>query len=50
MKKITKRDVFAFLLGVLALFLIETILNWKEVKADFLSGYNLATQASKASE
>ena len=30
MKKITKRDVFAFFLGIVFCFLLDVILNWDQ--------------------
>ena len=43
MKRITKRDVKIFLLGMLIFFLIESILNWKETKDSFMRGWNGGT-------
>lgn len=40
MMKITKRDISFFILGILTLFIVETILNWEEVKQDFWEGYH----------
>jgi hypothetical protein len=43
---ITKRDVKFFFLGVLSLFIIETILGWndvvKDMKKGYIEGYNAA--------
>lgn len=40
MMKITKRDISFFILGILTLFIVETILKWEEVKQDFWEGYH----------
>jgi hypothetical protein len=44
MKKIdiTKRDIKYFFFGVLFMFLIEMIFNWKDVKQGFDEGYKNA--------
>jgi hypothetical protein len=44
MKKIdiTKRDIKCFCFGVIVMFLIEMIFNWKDVKQGFNEGYNKA--------
>jgi len=44
MKKpdITKRDIKIFCFGVIFMFLIEMIFNWKEVKQGFIEGRNAA--------
>lgn len=39
MKKITKRDVAAFFLGMLFLFFLDTVLNWEDAKNAFAKGY-----------
>jgi hypothetical protein len=36
MKKITKREIIAFLLGIFAMFLFETIYDWEGTKKSFL--------------
>jgi hypothetical protein len=40
--KITKRDIKAFLMGVLCLFIIKTIYDWDGAVRDFVKGYNSA--------
>lgn len=40
MMKITKRDISFFILGILTLFIVETILKWEEVKQEFWEGYH----------
>lgn len=44
--KVTTRDIKFFFLGVLSLFLIETILGWndviKDMKKGYMEGYNAA--------
>lgn len=39
MKKITKREIIAFLLGIFALFLVESIYDWEGTKKAFQKGY-----------
>jgi hypothetical protein len=45
--KIKKRDVKFFILGAMAILILELILNWNEVteaaKRGFMEGYNDAT-------
>jgi len=38
--KITGRDVKFFLLGVLTIFVINTIMDWEGAKKSFKDGYN----------
>ena len=38
--KIKKRDVAFFLLGILTIFIIDSIMNWEGVKKSFKDGYN----------
>ncbi|MEB2781636.1 hypothetical protein U3A58_14660 [Algoriphagus sp. C2-6-M1] len=44
MKRITKRDLVFFVLGLFAFFLFETIYDWEEnvkaIKAGYEDGYN----------
>ncbi len=40
MKKITKREVLFFFLGVFAFFLFETIYDWDNNVNAFKEGYN----------
>lgn len=40
--KLTKRDLRIFLLGMLAMFAIECIYDWKDTVASFKKGYNEA--------
>jgi len=40
MKKITKRDVLFFFLGLLTFFIIETIYNWEGSKKAVHRGWN----------
>lgn len=48
MKKITKRDVKFFFLGILTVLLLELVLNWEEnvkaFEAGFKGGYEEAYQ------
>lgn len=39
MKKITKRDVKFFVLGMLAFFVLEALYNWEENVASFKEGF-----------
>lgn len=39
MKKITKREIIAFILGFLAFFLLDTALNWEEAKEAMRKGF-----------
>jgi hypothetical protein len=39
MKNITKRDIKIFLLGMLAMFLIEVIINWEDAVRGFNEGF-----------
>lgn len=39
MKKITKREIIVFLLGIFTLFLIEIIYDWDGTKNAFQKGY-----------
>jgi hypothetical protein len=40
---IKKRDLVFFLLGLFSFLVIETIINWGEVKKDMRRGFNDAT-------
>jgi hypothetical protein len=42
MKKITKRDVAFFFLGIITLFLFEVIFDWEGHKAAFKEGFEAA--------
>ncbi len=37
--KITMRDVFFFLLGVIVIVLIDAIINWPDAKDSFMEGW-----------
>lgn len=43
MKKITKRDVAFFFLGIITFFLFELIYDWEGNKAAFKEGFEAAT-------
>lgn len=45
--KISKRDIKFFFLGVLSLFIIETILGWNQVVKDMKQGYIEGYKAAK---
>jgi hypothetical protein len=38
--KITSRDVKFFFLGILTIFIINTIMDWEGAKKSFKEGYN----------
>ncbi len=40
MKKITKRDLLFFALGLLAMLIFETVYNWKDSVKSFKKGYD----------
>jgi hypothetical protein len=40
MKKITKRDIGFFVLGLLAMLLIELVFDWERSVQDFKDGFN----------
>ena len=40
MKKITKRDVLFFFLGIFTLFIIESVWDWDNTVKDFKAGWN----------
>ena len=44
---VTKRDVKFFFLGVLALFIFESLYNWKETKSAFMDGWNGVDRSEK---
>ncbi|MFT4854727.1 MAG: hypothetical protein ACI9UV_001407 [Algoriphagus sp.] len=39
MRKITKRDVAFFFMGLVAFFIIDSMVNWNETVAAFKKGY-----------
>lgn len=39
MKRITKRDVAFFFMGLVAFFIIDSLVNWNETGAAFKKGY-----------
>ncbi len=45
--KITKRDVIAFLLGFLTLFIIESLYDWEGTKKAINDGYRAGSAASE---
>ncbi|WP_297335930.1 hypothetical protein [Algoriphagus sp.] len=38
-KKITKREIIAFILGIVSILTLDTSLNWDHAKDAFQSGY-----------
>ena len=48
--KITKRDVRFFILGVLTLFLIESIMDWEGTKESFKNGFSSGYDAGSATQ
>ncbi|MGZ2368600.1 hypothetical protein ACXR6G_02290 [Ancylomarina sp. YFZ004] len=39
-KRITKRDILFFILGLLTMYAIEVATNWNAHKKAFMEGYN----------
>ncbi|SDC90935.1 hypothetical protein SAMN04488104_100927 [Algoriphagus faecimaris] len=39
MKKITKREIIAFILGLFTFIVLDTALNWEEAKEAMRKGY-----------
>ncbi len=37
---ITKRDIKFFFIGVITVIILDSLINWKENKKDFLDGFN----------
>ena len=48
--KITRRDLKFFLLGILTVFLLETVLNWEDTKKAFKDGFDAASNKTEVSE
>ena len=40
MRKITKRDVQFFILGILTCFIVDLVTDWQGTKESFNKGYN----------
>lgn len=40
MKKITKRDLLFFVLGLIVMFVFETFYNWSDSVKSFKAGWN----------
>jgi hypothetical protein len=40
MKRITKRDIVAFIIGVLFMGIMDVAFNWEETKTVFSKGFN----------
>lgn len=40
MKKITKRDVAFFFIGIITMLIIDAALDWDNTVKDFKAGYN----------
>lgn len=38
--RINKRDIKVFLFGVFSWLIIQVIWDWKEIKQDFIDGFN----------
>lgn len=45
--KITKRDVFIFILGILTMFILESIYDWESTKKSFNEGYQQGEKTFK---
>jgi len=43
MKKITKREVAIFLLGMFTFFIIESICDWNNTVKSFKEGFNIGS-------
>lgn len=48
MKKITKREVLFFILGLIAMLLIETVYDWNGSVKAFKSGWNSVVNVEHA--
>ena len=48
MKKITKRDIGFFVLGLLAMLLIELVFDWERSVQDFKDGFNSVSDIESA--
>jgi 1,4-dihydroxy-2-naphthoate octaprenyltransferase len=48
MKKITKRDLLFFVLGLLAMLMFEVLYNWTDNVKDFKDGYNDAAKTENS--
>jgi hypothetical protein len=46
-KKITKRDVFFFFMGIAVLFFLDIIFNWEETVNIIKEGYNDGYEAGE---
>lgn len=49
MKKLTKRDVFFFIMGLATLIFLDVILNWTETLEVFEKGFKDGYEAGKSS-
>ncbi len=49
MKKLTKRDVFFFMMGIATLFFIDIIFNWAETLEVIEKGFNDGRKAGSNS-
>jgi hypothetical protein len=43
MKRITKREVTIFLLGMFTFFILESVWNWNTTVKDFKDGFNMGS-------
>jgi hypothetical protein len=49
MKKITKRDVFFFFMGLVTLFFLDIIFNWEEAIHVMMEGFKDGSEAGQKS-
>jgi len=45
--KISMRDVFFFLLGVISIVILDAIINWPEARDSFMEGFQDAIENTK---
>ena len=48
--KVTRRDLKFFFLGVLTVFLLESVLNWEDTKKAFQDGFDAASNKTEVSD
>lgn len=45
--KITKRDLLFFIIGLVTMFIVESIFDWKGTKDAYMKGYDEGSQILK---
>jgi len=50
MKKITKRDIYIFLLGMFVLLVIQSVYDWNKAVKDFKEGFNIGYNGIKTEQ